>query len=101
MSSTGNVIVDVHIDTQFLSEDVGQRATVPQIHPVALSAALFEVHALMRYDPVESFGPRDGRAEPDLSVRGLLVEHVAVFFGLDLEDTSLAMVSDQVTWNQR
>jgi hypothetical protein len=40
-------------------------------------------------DPVESFRSGDGRAEPDLLVRGLLVQHVAVFFGLDFENTSL------------
>lgn len=47
----------------------------------------------MRDDPVKSFWPGDGRAEPDLLVRGLLVEDVAVLLGLDFEDTSLKMVS--------
>lgn len=87
--SARNIVVDTNIHAQFFPKDLSQRAAVPQIYPVTMAGALLEVHALLCDDPVESFRSGDGRAEPDLLVRRLLVQHVAVFFGLDFENTSL------------
>jgi hypothetical protein len=93
LSLARDIVIHAEVHGQLFPQDLGQRAAIPQVYPVALSTALFEVHALLRYDPVEPFRSRDGRAEPDLSVRGLLVKYVVVFFGLDFEDTSLDLVS--------
>ena len=92
--SARNLVIHTDIHAQLFPDDVGQGAAVPQVHPIALSAALLEVHALLCDDPVESFRSGDGGAEPDLLVRRLFVEHIAVLFGLYFEDTSLDVVSN-------
>jgi hypothetical protein len=93
VSSAWDVIIYTDVYAQLLPENLGQRATIPHVDPVALSTTLLGVHALFLHNPVESLRSGDGRTEPDLLVRGLLVEHIVVLLGLDFEDASLEMLA--------
>lgn len=86
-----HIVVDLVVDAQLLADDIGQTGAVAQVYPVADAAALLCVLAFLHDDPVEALGPRDGRAEPDLLVGRLLVEHVAELLGdvVDAEHTGL------------
>lgn len=90
-----DIVVNLVVDTQLLPDDVGQARTVTQIYPVAAATALLGVLALLQDNPVEAFGARDGRAEPDLFVRRLFVEYVAELLGdeVDSENAGLDCVS--------
>jgi hypothetical protein len=85
-------ITPSELDAQLFADHVGERGAVAQIYPIPFATALFLVHRFARDDPVEALRSGDGRAEPYLLVRGLLVEHICVVLGLyvDFEDTGLA-----------
>lgn len=88
-----HVVVHLVVDTQLLADDVGQRGAVSQVDPVAHATALLCILPFLEDDPVEALGTGDWRAEPDLLVRRLLVEHVAELPGdeVDSEDAGLCM----------
>ena len=70
------VTADVDAESKLLPQDFLQRASVSDVDPLALSGSLLVVHALTLDCPVEALGSGQGRRQPDLLVRWLLVEHV-------------------------
>lgn len=75
---------------QLLSQQSGQAGLVSQIDPVARCSALLLLLRLAQNDPVESLGTADGRAQPDLLGRGLLVDNVGAVGRVDdVEDAGL------------
>jgi hypothetical protein len=90
-----HIIIHLIVHAQLLPQDISQASSVTQIHPVTASTPLLRVLALGHDHPVEALGARQRRAEPDLLVGGLLVEHVAELLGdvVDAEDAGLPMLS--------
>lgn len=76
LPSSVQLSVTPHHDAQFPPQQARQRRPVPQIHPFPLPAPLLLVLALTLDHIIVAFRARDGRAEPDLLVRRLLVEDV-------------------------
>jgi hypothetical protein len=89
-----DLVIDADIDTKLFPEDLSERAAISQIYPVSDTTTFFLTHAFLGHDPVETLGSRYGRAEPDLLVRGLLVQDECVALGRDFEDASLFVVKD-------
>ena len=87
--STRNLIIDADVNAQLFPENLRERATVPHVHPISHPTALLEVHALLGDHPVEALGAGYRGAEPDLLVRGLLVEDKGVLAGCDFQDAGL------------
>lgn len=87
--SAWDLIVDADINTQLLPENLSERAAVPQIYPVSNTTTLLVVHALLCHNPIEALGPGYRGAEPNLLVRGLLVQDKGVFLGRDFENSGL------------
>jgi hypothetical protein len=76
--SARDLIVNTDVNTQLFPENLSERAAVPQVYPVADATTLLEVHALLCNHPVESLRSGDWGTEPDLLVRGLLVQDEGV-----------------------
>ena len=65
------------INTHLLSQNFIKSTGIPQVYPFSLSPSLLIVLSLTRNNPVESFGARNGRAQPDLLIWWLLVENIS------------------------
>jgi hypothetical protein len=87
--STRNLIVDADVNAQLFPEDLRERAAIPHVHPISHTTTLLEVHALLCDHPVETLRTGYWGAEPDLLVRGLLVEDEGVLAGGDFQDAGL------------
>jgi len=94
-TSARDLIVNADVNAQLFSDDVSEGASIPHVHPVSNPTPFLEVHALLCDDPIESLRPGYWGAEPDLLVRGLLVEDERVLLGCDFEDAGLAHVSNR------
>ena len=83
---------DIHTETKLFPQDLLQRASIPNVDPFALSRALLVVHAFALDCPVEALGSGQGRRQPDLLVRRLLVEYVgSVGREGDVENAGLSL----------
>lgn len=92
MSSFGgsSVIVNAQLYTELLPNEVSQGSPIPKVYPVSDAAALLLMKTFASNDPVESLRSRQGRAEPDLLVRWLLVEDIrALILEVNFKYTSL------------
>ena len=79
-------------DSQLLSQQRNQTGTISKINPVSSGAALFAAHVVTPDDPVEALRAGDGRREPDLPVRGLLVEDIGAVGGKsNVQNSSLRL----------
>lgn len=86
-------LVDGHaeLNTQLFAEQVGQRAIVAQVQPLAHSRVLLLVLPVTHNDVVIALGTRLGRRQPDLLVGWLLVDDVGANLGpkANVEDAGL------------
>ena len=89
LNLTRNLIVDTDVNAQLFPEDLSERAAIPHVYPVADATTLLEVHALLCHDPVEALRSGNRGAEPDLLVRGLLVQNEGILLRGDFKDAGL------------
>ena len=86
----------LHVHPNLLLQQAIQQTPVPQVDPLSPTGAhlrlLFHPVVVARHDPVVPLRTGDWRRQPDLFVRGLLVQDVVAIGGVEGEDASLSLL---------